>query len=837
MAPPGPQNCADAIDISFTDKAPLEGSFSATIESSALFGDCDLTESLVGGWYKVAGNDKGIFSAEVCITRRSGEAKISVFEGDCNEGLTCVEVQQQVPICPFGYGVSWNAVAGKEYSLLVTGSTERTFSLRLFDQQVMTNQQCSDAITYINSDVTGNTVGSTTLSETCYGDKVSGVWYKVPTRNLASSGKDIVFNANSCFQQTSFHNTVSIFRGECGSLECVDTTRISCQNGEVGQSVYWTTDADEDFYMFVHADEAVVGYDNLHSGNFRLGLKGFLEQTNDNCQGALPIIIDGSTSIIGNTRGSTPDASFAAPCGVETAGVWYKVTGTGTPGSALQATTCLEGTTTTTNIHVFTGSCDNLQCISIEGGNYAACQGQSDSVAANSATVNWRSEPGKEYYVLVGSRDGAEGPFELQIREFSPRANDDCDKAEIIVLGDGVISTTTQGTPDFTYGEACGAPLDTSGLWYEVVGTGKGVEVSTCTENDYNSAISVFTGSACASENRTCLTGSSVRDPLCGYQGTTVGWLSKEGESYYVYVHGSPLNSMGTFTLITTEFNVSEPSQFCQQAVPVLPDGSLIEGSTENATHGYGIARCGVELTRPGLWYSFQSNGYPIEVMACRSDTETDLYDVSASIFTGDNCGEARCVTGVTFSGQLCLPQGESSGRRFLQTEGKQKLVFDTEPGEVYYVYVHGQNPDELEGGGVGSFELYIQEIILSTPNPTEAPSTTSDTSSNTSDDKDNSNALYSLLILLLLIPLIWYFRDLIFALCSRRQNTKGKHDARVSEQKERDHSAPQKQRNSEEDDEDENEQSSQHSISDGYEDEESADSYTDLAQCDSDVE
>mmetsp|Transcript_59839 Transcript_59839/g.146965 ORF Transcript_59839/g.146965 Transcript_59839/m.146965 type:complete len:1491 (-) Transcript_59839:2223-6695(-) len=821
-APPGPQECSSAVEISLTDTSPIEGSFTAAVGRTAPIESCDTTQPLIGGWYKVVGNAKGLITAEVCITRRSGDAKISVFEGDCSGELTCVESQVgQVPRCPFGNGVSWSAEADKVYHILVTGSTERPYALRMFDQQTMTNQQCSDAVSYINSDVTGNTVGTTVVSETCYGDQLPGVWYKIPSGRLTSAdGKNYVFNANTCFQQTSFYNTVSIFRGGCGSLECVDATRISCQNGEIGQSVFWTTNTDEEFYMFVHADESVIGFDNLHMGNFRLGLKGFLEKPNDKCPGALPIIIDGSTVITGNTRGSTPDASFDAPCGVETAGVWYKITGTGTPGSALQATTCLEGTKTPTNIHVFSGSCGNLQCVGIEGGNYAACTGQSDSVAADSATVNWRSEPGKEYYVLVGSRDGSDGAFELQIREFAPRANDDCDRAESIVLGDGVTTTTTQSTPDFTYGETCGAPLDTSGLWYQVEGTGKGIEVSTCADNDYNSAISVFTGSACAGGNRTCLAGSAVRDPLCDYQGVTVGWLSEEGETYFVYVHGSPLNSMGTFVMWTEEFNVTEPNEFCQQAIQIDPDGSPILGSTENATHGAGIAECGVEIQHPGLWYSFEGTGNPFEVSACNSDNENDIFDVSTSIFAGKSCGEASCATGATFSGQFCLPEGESSGRRFLQTEGKQKLVLDSVPGELYYVYVHGQNPSESEGGGIGEYELYIQEIVPETMSPTESPTNAAPGEGDSGGDSGNNNALYSLLIFLLLIPLAWYFREGIFACCSglRRKDQSEENDA-INNKVNDTHDYADDEIGSDEDDE--HEQSSQRSMmDDGYEDE-----------------
>ena len=73
----------------------------------------------------------------------------------------------------------------------------------------------------------------------------------------------------------------------------------------------------------------------------------------------------------------------------------------------MKATTCMPGTDHPTQVHVFAGSCDSLSCISVEANNYAVC---SDfAIATNTATVNWETEEGAEYFILVGSRDGSVG--------------------------------------------------------------------------------------------------------------------------------------------------------------------------------------------------------------------------------------------------------------------------------------------------------------------------------------------------------------------------------------------------------------------------------------------
>jgi hypothetical protein len=79
------------------------------------------------------------------------------------------------------------------------------------------------------------------------------------------------------------------------------------------------------------------------------------------------------------------------------------------------------------------------------------------------------------------------------------------------------------------------------GVWYTIVGNGRTIAASTCTGTDYNSQISVFTGSCF---QLTCVDGN---DDACGSQ-SRLDFQSIQDETYHVLVHGFG-SASGKFTL------------------------------------------------------------------------------------------------------------------------------------------------------------------------------------------------------------------------------------------------------------------------------------------------
>ena len=672
--------------------------------------------------------------------------------------------------------------------------------------KLLSNGNCQNAEPAFSIDTTVKRISNIAYGknyETCDGTEKQGVWYTIGAGSVPSNA---TIQANTCFDETEVMNSISVYRGDnCSILDCVETDTISCKNGGLGHVVYWTAAPQENYFLFVHAvnntgadkDMNIISdnYNNsvtnedanattadtddvykFSNGSLYLNVLDFPQILNDDCDNAVTAFID--VVIEGTTAGARPETKpNDAPCGIESAGVWYKVTGTG---RSLRATTCLPGTNHATQIHVFSGSCESLSCISVEANNYIACSNPL-ATSTYSATVNWYAEKDNEYFVLVGSRDGSIGNFELEITPFDPVSNDQCSDATSLSLDSQISGSTTDATVDFPYeSEHCGLSLDTVGVWYLLEGTGNGMSFTTCTGNDYNSAVSIFTGSDC--NNLKCLTGVATRDPSCDYAGVTAAWMSEINETYYVYVHGIAQNSYGTFEGIAKDFLVVEANEFCPQAKLVTEDEHLIQASTKNATHSAPTNTCGVDAVNPGLWYTFNGTGNTTyEISACARD-DTDAFDASVSLFSGDSCGQLKCVSGYTFTDQLCSStDGEESGisSRLLQnlSTSLPSISLDSEEDMTYYIFVHGQDStpesSNTTSNGVGDFDLIIRSQIPPTNAPTVMP--TAQGKLETDVDKTNKNEnsdmdlnyLYLLLLPLLILPLGFFRKKICYCLPS----------------------------------------------------------------------
>jgi hypothetical protein len=64
--------------------------------------------------------------------------------------------------------------------------------------------------------------------------------------------------------------------------------------------------------------------------------------------------------------------------------------------------------------------------------------------------------------------------------------------------------------------------------------------------------------------------GTAAPDPNCADNGgtttgggVTAGWISQDGISYYIFVHGGYPNSMGDFELLAETDDIITLNQFC----------------------------------------------------------------------------------------------------------------------------------------------------------------------------------------------------------------------------------------------------------------------------------
>ena len=726
-------SCKNAVPIS--SSTPRVEAAISPLPLLGFDGTCVSGLETVGGWYQVEG-DGAVVTLTACTVESNKNVQISVFDGSC-DSAKCIEDQTlQVAPCGDGNGhaTSFATEQGKTYFVLVSGipigapllssfdalasdkeirrleSTEEIdFRLEMTQKAKPKNGRCEAAkSTNFNSGIKGDTAGLVETYRTCQGDDKPGAWYTVQGTESNELDGVIVYEANTCNQESNFYNTMSVYRGDnCNKLECVDYDVRPCPSGWFGQQVYWSSTIKEEYRVFVHSADTIEA-ETFSAGSFQIDLRYDNRMGNDQCNAALNVEVNRIEPVKSSTTGARPDitAIERSSCGTGSAGAWYKARGTG---GIMQASTCSDETDHKTAIQVFSGECGKLRCIDFAAGNKALCENGRGSV------VNFRTTLGQDYYILVSSRrEGQTGDFRLTVTEEDAVTNDQCRRAPALEKGVSVEGSNLLATIDFPPEESCVVPLDSPGVWYTIEGAGKAIEVGTCQDNNFDAAISVFKGSC--PNSLECVAGSSAVDSSCtNGKGVSTSFYGESSQKYLVYVHGatgSP-NYQGDFSLTYNEFEVTDAHEFCAGARDIPTDGSRVQGSTEDAT-GAAIpeSSCGVDITQPGLWYTFKGNAQPFEITACSED-EGD-FDVSVSIFEGGpgGCAALTCVTGTTFVATC----GSAQGRRSLK-QLSTDFRFMSKPGADYFVFVHGTD--------VGDFSLFVQDENVAgfgTAAPTPTP-------------------------------------------------------------------------------------------------------------------
>jgi hypothetical protein len=264
-----------------------------------------------------------------------------------------------------------------------------------------------------------------------------------------------------------------------------------------------------------------------------------------------------------------------------------------------------------------------------------------------------------------------------------------------LVLGSTV--SATDDTEDLGLA-LCGTEIAAPGVWYLVEGAGTGVHVSTCDDaTDYDTAVSVF---FLQNNSLSCL-GGGDNDQRCeGHpKSSMVAFFAEMGVSYYVLVHGTNAE-VGLFGLTATSFDRVE-NDICESAVSLEADGSLIQGSTWMATidSSENVFHCGsfVGMTS-GVWYEVVGTGASLTATTCTSKTN---FNTALSIFEGD-CG--------SFTTLLCTG-GNDDDYSCAGQFGTSTFTWQTKPGEIYYILVHGGHFADLEDiflSAYGDFGLIV---------------------------------------------------------------------------------------------------------------------------------
>ena len=256
----------------------------------------------------------------------------------------------------------------------------------------------------------------------------------------------------------------------------------------------------------------------------------------------------------------------------------------------------------------------------------------------------------------------------MDANNFAAPVNDLCENAIPISCDETVNGSTSEATFDNV--GTCGTSNTAPGVWYSFVATSGVVNLSTCNQADYDTKISVFTGTC---NELVCIGGQDDAAGCAGFT-TSLTVLVTVGETYYVLVHGFE-GATGNFTLSMTCFE-SPANDLCENALPISC-GDVVVGNTELASNDDApVEDCvpggvlGGQLPGYGVWYTIEGTGADITLSTCNNAN----YDTRIDVYSG-SCGDLTCITGNDDNFPDC-------------TDFTSELTFASDADETYYVYV-----------------------------------------------------------------------------------------------------------------------------------------------------
>jgi hypothetical protein len=541
------------------DGAPVElGSaiFGTTAGSTAKdLASCgDVDTSKPGVWYEVSNVD-GTVLADVMARGMNSTGQVSVYDGTCDT-LTCAAGSKSG-------AVSWAANRDTTYHVYVSGiETEGDFDLYVGLDQ---DDTCSDATSLQPSNFAfiANTIDARHHDVQSCG--FTGSRHSAPGKWFAINGTGNGIKASTCSSATDLDAEISLFKGSCNALECIAGTGEALPCGE-GGSIVWETDVDEEYFIYVSGRGSRVG-------EFWLTVEE-VDLIGTTCTMPLSLGYSVPMEISGSTdSGSAEVVEIGGDVG-SARGVWYEMTGTG---NLVELSACGSQNGFDARVSVFTGDCDEPELI----GQSAKCGEEGDY-------VEWDSIAGDDYLIFVHGADEEEtGEFVMSLKH-AGELNDRCaialpiDSATNLYVGStleatlgeeidaiNAITSAPSTSPTEAPGkgvkpnnkggknnrraqeviDSCNFISPSRGLWYQIVGNGGEIILSTCSvETDFDTAIDVFSG-GCGELQ--CIASNNDN---CGAQ-SLVRFTSEVDVPYFVHVRGVNATEVGQFSLGVTVRN------------------------------------------------------------------------------------------------------------------------------------------------------------------------------------------------------------------------------------------------------------------------------------------
>eukprot|EP00339_Tiarina_fusa_P012669 CAMPEP_0117085010 /NCGR_PEP_ID=MMETSP0472-20121206/59804_1 /TAXON_ID=693140 ORGANISM="Tiarina fusus, Strain LIS" /NCGR_SAMPLE_ID=MMETSP0472 /ASSEMBLY_ACC=CAM_ASM_000603 /LENGTH=2345 /DNA_ID=CAMNT_0004814179 /DNA_START=233 /DNA_END=7270 /DNA_ORIENTATION=- len=632
-----------------------------------------------GAWYRVESPVDLVVRASTCGGISDFFTGISVMRGTECGLLSCVDASGPFEGFSAGCGeagavVEWAVEGDASYYILVHGEYEQRglFSLSVTSLTPPANDECQGAFPLsIGSSTSASLVNATSVGEnaaSCADWSAPGTWYAV-------TGSGNPLRVSACFFDVGI--SLSAYSGPCTSLSCINSGsymyNLGACMGFEGASVSWNSDSDEVYYILL---QRTFGNED---GTVELLVEEVSPPDNDDCLDAVDVE-PGSELIFGSTvdaiSNAFVDEDYSCLRGSPSAGLWYRVIGTG---QAMRADTCFDTSGSfDPEIAVFDGTCSELNCI-----------GSNDDSCGLSSAITWSTIEGVEYFIRVKSLGTSPVEFWLNVTAFDPAENDLCPMGLPLFSGDSMIGSMNGATPemvpycnDYFYNGV--------GVWYHVDGSNASLRLSTCSSaTPYLTFAQVFSGSC---DILSCVSASTIQDFFCGngFPGSVASWFGETGQRYYILITTENEGAGGYFELSLSEFDAAD-NDACVGAEALSIDGMPAGGSTRDATSDT-LAPCRYS-EGPGVWYSIIGNGQVVNVTTCSEELN---FDAVMTVSVGDCSGPQECIFFAAYNEPNCYSSFYSAST----------ATWRADEGVTYYILVQGNGSTE-----VGEFVLSVTSL------------------------------------------------------------------------------------------------------------------------------
>ncbi len=585
VAPTAPANDPCSSPAAVTLGTPISG--------STILGTNDYTEACDSGgassrdvWYSFTPSGAGIVTLNTC-TLTPGDTVMSLYTGSCGT-LTLVACNDDCGGAPCGGTASCltQSVTAQPYLLRISdkgGGFGVNFTLASAFAAAPANDDCTSPATVpaAGGSVAGNTLAATLdgPSTACTVSVDKDVWYTWSPTAMANwrfatcgaTGDTVVELWSDC--PASAGTVLACnddFGGGCGVASQFDVCLLPAGT-----------------YKIRVANKSGSG----SGGAFTL-VVSVAPPCNDTCATATsiaPASITSGTNIASTAETGLP-ASCAGPLGsggqqfTFFPGVWYVVNSPTAGTITADTLTAPPITPMDTKMHVFTGTCGSLTCVTAN-----------DDAQGNPfrSKVAFRVDPGVDYYILVAGFSGTTGNFILTSTFDPTPANDSCTTPTPITGTGSIAGTTVGATGENNTSSAampsCNGSYSFFDVWYAYTAPCTGtVNFDTCGALD--TVLSIH--SACPTLTVNNQIGTNCNDEggtLCTPGSRITGFAVTASTTYLVRVVGKfPALPSGAFTLTYTSSILppepptsaaSDASGYCSGAAPAsislsVPDGS-----------------------------------------------------------------------------------------------------------------------------------------------------------------------------------------------------------------------------------------------------------------------